>query len=55
MKCDPLITIGMPVRDRRWCIDRVVRAIDQIEYLKKRIRLVFVDSSYDGTYDFLTK
>lgn len=49
----PFISIGIPVKDRRWCIDQVVDAIHSIDYPKKRIRLIFVDSSTDGTYEFL--
>lgn len=51
----PLISVGMPVKDRRWCIERVVDSIYNIDYPKNRIRLIFVDSSTDGTYEFLKK
>ena len=46
----------MPVKDRAWCIDQVLRSIDEQDLPKERIQLVFVDGySTDGTYEKLSK
>lgn len=52
----PLLTIGMPTKNSAWCIHRVLRAIEELEYPKRRIRLVFVDDySTDGTFEILAE
>ena len=49
----PLITIGIPIKNRVWCIDMVLKAIEEVEY--PRAKLVFVDDySQDGTYEIIT-
>ena len=50
----PLITVGMPVKNRAWCIMRVLKAIEDIDYPKHRIKVVFVDDhSTDGMYEII--
>jgi len=50
----PLVTIAMPVKNRSWCLTKVLDEIVKDEYTKKRIRFVFVDNmSTDGTYELL--
>jgi glycosyltransferase involved in cell wall biosynthesis len=52
----PLITIAMPVKNRSWCIGRVLKAIESIEYPKEKIKLIFVDGcSTDETFDIITE
>ena len=50
----PIITIGVPTYNRRYCIDKVLQSIFSQSYPKKSIKLVFVDNySTDGTYEVL--
>jgi len=52
----PIITIGMLTKNRAWCIRKVLGAIEKLEYLKKKIKLVFVDDhSTDGTFETLAE
>lgn len=52
----PLITIGMPVKNRRWCLERVLKALENIDYPKHKLKVVFVDDySRDGSYELLIK
>lgn len=52
----PLVTIGIPVKNRVWCIRRLLEAVDSLEYPKDRIKLVFVDDySTDGTFEILAE
>ena len=50
----PFITIGMPVKNRAQYISRVLAGIENLDYPKTKIKLVFVDAfSADGTYEVL--
>ncbi len=53
MKNLPIVTIAIPLRNREWCIERVLEAIIRDEYPKKRTRFVFVDDSTDKTFELL--
>lgn len=51
---ESLITIGTPVKNRACCIREVLRAIENLEYPREKIKLVFVDDySTDGTFEIL--
>ncbi len=51
----PLITLGIPVKNRAWCIDKVLKAIEDLDYPKNKIKIIFVDDySKDGTYETIT-
>ncbi len=52
---DKIVTIGMPTRNRVFCIDRVLASISEQSYPKTNIKLVFVDESDDGTYERLVQ
>lgn len=50
----PFIAICMPVYNSGWSLKSVLEAICDLDYPKKLLRLVFVDSySTDGTYESL--
>jgi len=50
----PLLTIGMPVKNRAWCIRETLKAIDNIDYPKDKLKIIFVDDySTDGTFEIL--
>jgi len=52
----PLITIAMPIKNREWALQYVLKSIDKQDYPKKYVKVVFVDNySTDGTYDTLVK
>jgi glycosyltransferase involved in cell wall biosynthesis len=52
----PLITIGMPIKNRAFCIRQVLSNIEELNYPKDRIKIVFVDDfSTDGTWEILTE
>ncbi|MEM1510823.1 MAG: glycosyltransferase [Thermofilaceae archaeon] len=56
MENAPLITIGIPIKNRFQYIGDLLRAIEDLNYPKKKIKLVFVDDfSTDGTYEALVK
>jgi len=44
----------MPVKNRAWCLRRVLKAIESIEYPKCKLKVVFVDDySQDGSYELI--
>jgi len=48
----PLVTLGIPVKNRAWYIDKVLKAIEDLDYPKNKIKIIFVDDySKDGTYE----
>ncbi|MEM4489347.1 MAG: glycosyltransferase [Desulfurococcaceae archaeon] len=52
----PLITIAMPIKNREWALQYVLKSIEKQDYPKKYVKVVFVDNySTDGTYDTLVK
>lgn len=52
----PLVTVAMPVKNRAWCIDRVLGSLARQEYSKEFIQLMFVDDySTDQTYEKIAK
>ncbi|CCC81987.1 glycosyltransferase [Thermoproteus tenax] len=52
----PLITICMPVKNRAWHLNKVLRAIEELDYPRDYLELVFVDGySQDGSYEVLAK
>lgn len=52
----PLITIAMPFKNRCWVLPYVLRSIEQQDYPKKRIKLIFIDNySTDCSYELLSK
>ncbi len=55
-KVAPIVTIAMPVKNRGWCIEEVLKSVKNQEYPKNRLQLVFVDGfSSDGTYEKVLK
>ncbi len=51
---NPSLTIGMPVKDRVCNIRRVLEGIENLDYPKSQIKLIFVDAfSVDGTYEII--
>lgn len=53
---EPLITIGIPVKNSAWSIREVLSAIEDLEYSKNRVKLVFVDDhSTDGTFEIISE
>ncbi len=54
MEILPSITIGVPTYNRAWCLHRFLDAVEQLDYPKNKIRIVFVDNfSDDGTMQML--
>ncbi|MEM1714003.1 MAG: glycosyltransferase [Desulfurococcaceae archaeon] len=52
----PLITIGLLTKNRAWCTQKVLEAVESLEYPKEKIKLIFVDDfSTNGTYEALVK
>lgn len=50
----PLVTIAMPVKNRCWVLPYVLKSIEEQDYPKNRIKIVFIDNySNDGTYELL--
>ncbi|MGQ9782017.1 MAG: glycosyltransferase [Nitrososphaeria archaeon] len=50
----PVLTIAMSTYNRRYCINEVLQSVLSQNYLKKNIKLVFVDNcSTDGTFEAL--
>lgn len=50
----PILTVAMPLKDRAWCIGKVLDSLLQQDYLKECIQVVFIDGfSTDGTYESL--
>lgn len=50
----PLITIGMPTKNRSWCLPQVLARLEGMEYPKKKMKIIFVDGySTDGTFTML--
>jgi len=50
----PVITIAVPVFNRRYCIESVLTSILSQAYPRKRTKIVFVDNySTDGTFEVL--
>jgi len=51
----PLITVCMLVKNRKWCIERVLSSLVDVEYPKNAMEIVLIDNmSTDGTYEALT-
>lgn len=54
MYYQPLITIGIPIKNRAYVIRKVLKKIEELDYPKDRIEIIFVDDfSTDGTYEIL--
>jgi len=52
----PLITIAMPIKNREWALPYVLKSIENQDYPKKFIKIVFVDNySTDKTCAILTE
>lgn len=50
----PLITIGMPIKNRAWCLPEVLSVVETVDYPKYRIKVIFVDDySTDGSYEII--
>jgi len=50
----PLVTVGILVKNRIWCIRRVLETIENVNYPKRLLKIVFVDDySTDGTYEII--
>jgi len=50
----PLITIGVPTKNRAWTIRKILKALDSIEYPTHLLKVVFVDDySTDDTYEII--
>lgn len=48
-----VITIGIPTKNRMYCIERVLDSVGSQTYPKTKIKIVFIDESTDGTYEKL--
>jgi len=56
MENAPLITIGILTKNRFQYIRSLFEAIENLDYPKEKIKLIFVDDfSTDGTYETLVK
>lgn len=52
----PVITVAMPIYNRKYCIEKVLDSISNQSYPKNRIKLIFVDNySTDGTFEALQR
>jgi len=52
----PLISICIPIKNRFQYIRNLLNAIENLDYPKKKVKLIFVDDfSTDGTYEALVK
>lgn len=52
----PLVTIGMPTKNIAWCLPHSLKAIEELKYPKKGIRIVFVDDhSTDDTWEIISE
>ncbi|MEM2511390.1 MAG: glycosyltransferase [Candidatus Methanomethylicia archaeon] len=52
----PLISICIPIKNRFQYIRNLLNAIENLDYPKKKVKLIFVDDfSIDGTYEALVK
>ncbi len=52
----PLITIGMLTKNRSWCLPQVLARMEEMDYPKEQIKIVFVDgNSTDDTFSMLRK
>jgi len=50
----PVVTIAIPVKNRAWCIEKVLKSVENQDYPKQSLQLMFVDGfSNDGTYEKL--
>lgn len=50
----PQVTICIPVKNRAWCIRQLLEALENIEYQKHLLKVIFVDDySTDGTYEII--
>jgi len=50
----PSITICMPVKNRAWCLPKVLSSIEALDYPRHKIKIVFVDDySADGSYEII--
>jgi len=53
---EPLITIGIPTKNRARYIQEVLKAIERLEYPREKIKLIFTDDfSSDGTFEILAE
>jgi len=50
---DSTITIGMPIKNRILCIDRVLDSLVKQTYPRNKLKLILIDESTDGTYERL--
>jgi len=51
---EPLVTICTPVKNRAWCLERVLKAMETVDYPKDRIEIIFIDDySTDGSYEMI--
>ncbi len=50
----PLITIALIAKNRAWCLPRALKSIEQMDYPKKRIRIIMIDNeSTDHTLELI--
>lgn len=47
----PTITIGMPSKNRIFCIEKVLMSLSSQNYPKNKTCIIFIDESTDGTYE----
>ena len=51
-----LVTIGIPVKDEASCINHMLKSLEDLDYPKEQIAIIFVDGhSTDGTYEVLAE
>jgi glycosyltransferase involved in cell wall biosynthesis len=51
---DVVITIGMPIKNRIFCMDKVLASMSSQTYPKNKIKIIFIDDqSTNGTYEGL--
>ena len=52
----PLVTICIPTKNRAWFIGKVLHAIENIDYPKHLVKIVFVDDySTDDTFEIISE
>lgn len=53
---EELLTIGIPTKNSSWCLPRLLKAIEELEYPKEMLKIIFVDDfSTDNTWKIINK
>ena len=51
----PLVTIQLPIYNERYVVERLIRAVAEIDYPKDKIEVQVLDDSTDDTSDIISK